>query len=346
MLPGQWGGEMIPILIFVNQKSILVLCLFSNAMVEPLFLLPVRALLILSFLFLSVVGKTQTIDSLAKIDSLRRTDSVQVDTVLVAALPKKDTIRIALQFAFTSDSFRFRKHLFYSFTDPVRYTISEKTWLGKDVVFYSVVALLLFFAFIRNSFSRYISDLFSSYFRTTVRQRQIKEQLLQSPLPSLLFNVFFVISTAVFLSLLFQYFGLASQLPFWLLVVYSAIAVTVVYGGKFLLLKFFGWVFQQSDATDTYIFVVFSTNKILGISLLPFTILLAFTYGAVNAAAATLSIIVIGALFLYRFFLSYISINQTININFFHFLLYLTAFEIVPVLLINKLLFTILREIS
>jgi hypothetical protein len=322
------------------------LCLFSNGKMERLFLRPVRVFLILSFLFLTIAGKAQSIDSLKGIDSLRRVDSVRIDSAVVIAPPKRDTIRIGLQFPFASDSFRFRKRLFYSFTNPVRYTISEKAWFGKDVVFYSVIALLLFFAFIRNSFSRYISDLFSSYFRTTVRQRQIKEQLLQSPLPSLLFNAFFVISTAVFLSLLFEHFGIAARLPFWLLVVYSAVAVTVIYGGKFLLLKFFGWVFQQSDATDTYIFVVFSTNKIIGILLLPFIILLAFTYGSVNAAAITLSIIVIVALFLYRFFLSYISINQTININFFHFLLYLTAFEILPVLLINKLLFTIIREIS
>src|SRR4030095_9578647 len=113
--------------------------------------------------------------------------------------------------------------------------------------------------------------------------------LLQSPLPSLMFNVFFVVSTAVFLSLLFGYFELAPQLPFWLLVLYSALGVVVIYGGKFLLLKFFGWVFQQRDATDTYIFVVFSTNKILGICLLPFIILLGFTYGSVNVAAVTLS---------------------------------------------------------
>ena len=130
------------------------------------------------------------------------------------------------------------------------------------------------------------------------------------------------------------------------MVVYCAIGVGVIYGGKFLLLKFFGWVFQQPDATDTYIFVVFSTNKILGIIFLPFIILLAFTYGAFNAAAVTLSIIVLVGMFLYRFFLSFISLNRAVNIDFFHFLLYLTAFEIVPLLLINKLLFTILREIS
>ncbi len=322
------------------------MCLFSNPMMERLFLRPVRIFLTIVLFAFSVAGKAQSVDTLNRADSTQLTDSIRVDTV-VAALPVvKDTIRIALQFPFTSDSFLYRKRMFYSFTDPVRYTISERTWEGKDVVFYSVIAVLLCFAFIRNSFSRYISDLFSSYFRTTVRQRQIKEQLLQSPLPSLLFNAFFVISSALFLSLLIEHFGIADQLPFWLLVVYSALGVIVIYGGKFLLLKFFGWVFQQSEATDTYIFVVFSTNKILGISLLPFTVLLAFTYGAVSAVAVVLSIVVIAGLFLYRFFLSYLSLNRTVDINFFHFLLYLAAFEIIPLLLINKLLFTILREIS
>ena len=315
-------------------------------MCERLFLLPVRLLFILIFFFFGLALNAQTADSLRK-DSVSTLDSVGIDTAVIAASPVvRDTIKVSLQFPFTSDSFLYRKRLFYSFTDPIRYTISEKTWNGKEVVFYSVIALLLFFAFIRNSFSRYISDLFSSYFRTTVRQRQIKEQLLQSPLPSLLYNFFFFVSGAVFSSLLIQYFGAEGKLPFWLLVLYCLAGLALIYAGKFLLLKFFGWVFQQTEATDTYIFVVFSTNKILGIALLPFIVVLAFTYGSVAAVGVTLSIIVVVALFAYRYFLSFISINQAIKLHFFHFLLYMAAFEIIPLLLINKLLFTFLSEIS
>ncbi|HET7899022.1 MAG TPA: DUF4271 domain-containing protein, partial [Flavisolibacter sp.] len=231
-------------------------------------------------------------------------------------------------------------------TDPVRYDITLKHWEGKDVMFYSIVALLIFFALIKNSFRRYVSDLFGSYFRTTVQQRQVKEQLLQNPLPSMLFNFFFVLSGAMFVSLLVHHYSLAEELPFWMLALYSAVALLVIYTGKFLLLKFFGWVFQLTEATNTYIFIIFSTNKVLGIVLLPFIILLAFTFGAINAASLTLSLIVVACLFAYRFFLSYISINRMVQLNLFHFLLYLVAFEVVPVLLINKLLFLILREIT
>lgn len=287
-----------------------------------------------------------TIDTLNGVDSVQDTIVTQADTASAVPVVKKDSIIISLQFPFSSDSFRYRKRLFFNFTNPVRYTISDRKWEGKEVVFYAVIGLLLVFAMMKNSFRRYLSDLFSSYFRTTVRQRQIKEQLLQSPLPSLLFNVFFVLSTAIFLSLLFQYFQWGGEFPFWKLAGYCAVGLLLIYAGKFLALKFFGWVFQLSEVTETYIFVVFSTNKILGVLLLPLTVLLAFSFGTLSTVAATLGLVVIAGLFLYRYFLSYVSVNHLVHINAFHFLIYLAAFEILPLLLINKLLFTYLREIS
>lgn len=314
---------------------------------ELLFLRQVRYLVFIIFLFAGNSGWSQPVnDSFTRRDSLPVTDSASADSIMRQHVAVRDTFRPVLKYSFTSDSFLYGERLFFRFTNPVRYTVSEKKWEGKEVIFYSIIALLLFFALIRNAFSRYLSDLFSAYFRTTIRQRQIKEQLLQSPLPSMLFNIFFIISTGIFLSLLFQHFGLAVELPFWLLAAYCALALTIIYAGKFVLLKFFGWVFQLSEATETYIFVVFSTNKIIGVAVLPFTALLAFTYGAYNAAAATLSLILIGALFIYRYFLAFTSINHQVKINFLHFVIYLAAFEVLPLLLINKLLFAILSEIS
>jgi hypothetical protein len=328
-------------------------------MLERLFLRPVRSLLLLILLIcggtagaqssadslLRATDSLRRIDSLRTIDSLQRLDSLQADSLAKVPPPIRDTLRPVLQHPFASDSFRFHGHPFFSFTSPVRYTISVREWQGKEVIFYSIIGLLILFALIKNNFRRYLSDLFSSYFRTTVRQRQIKEQLLQNPLPSLLFNIFFVLSGGLFVSLLVEHFSLAEDIPFWMLALYSAIALSVIYTGKFLLLKFFGWVFQLTEATDTYIFVVFSTNKVLGILLLPFTILLAFTSGSLSAAAATLSLLLVACLFAYRYFLAYISVNRSVPLNAFHFLLYLAAVEILPLLLINKLLFLFLREI-
>ncbi len=53
--------------------------------------------------------------------------------------------------------------------------------------------------------------------------------------------------------------------------------LAAIYLVKFVVLKFIGWVFSISRATDIYIFIVFLVNKMLGIFLLPFLILITFS---------------------------------------------------------------------
>ena len=243
-----------------------------------------------------------------------------------------------------ADSAVLSAHPYFRFTNPVRYSITIRKWEGKETIFYAIIALLLFFALIRNGFTRYISDLFKIFFRTTVKQRQIKEQLVQSPLPSLLLNIFFLLSGGMFLALLLHYYKLGLDYNFWELFFYCVTGLLAVYGVKFISLKLLGWVFQVSDSIDAYIFVVFTTNKVIGMALVPFLVILGFTQGLVNQSAMTLSIIVVLGLFAYRFFLSYSTLHRQVRISIFHFFLYLCAFEIAPLLLINKLLFRFLGE--
>lgn len=247
-------------------------------------------------------------------------------------------------FSLLPDSSVYNRHPYFSFTDPVKRLTSKRQWQGKEPLFYSTIALLLFFALVRNHFSRYASDLFALFFRTTIKQRQIKEQLLQAPLPSLLLNLVFFISGALFINLLLAHYGLGRSLNFWVLFLYAFLGLVAIYMLKFVTLKLCGWLFRMLDVTDAYTFVVFTTNKIVGIALLPFIILLAFTTGPFQQGILTLSIFVVALLFLYRFYLSFVTIERQLKISFFHFLLYLVGFEIIPLLLINKLLFRFLGE--
>jgi hypothetical protein len=240
-------------------------------------------------------------------------------------------------------TYPFTKNPFYKFQNPVRLTVSKRTWEGKEGLFYAAIGLLIFFALVKNNFARYLQDLFRLFFRSTLKQRQLKEQLIEAQLPSLLFNLIFFISGALFLNLLFQHFNLGRHYNFWILFLYSMLGLTAMYFIKFISLKLCGWLFRLSDTTDAYTFIIFSTNKILGIALMPFIVLLSFTDGLVYQVSFTLSIIVVAILFAYRFFLSYSAIHTQVRIDFFHFLLYLLAFEIAPLLLINKALLDFLH---
>jgi hypothetical protein len=187
-----------------------------------------------------------------------------------------------------------------------------------------------------------MQDLFRMFLQTSLKQRQIKEQLMQAPLPSLLLNIFFFISASLYLTLLFRYHDLGMQFRFWMLAVYCFLGLVGIYLLKFLVLRIFGWIFRVREATDSYIFIVFTANKILGMALMPFVILLAFTTGETTMYSIMMSYLLIGAVFLYRYILAYTSIQRQIRLQFFHFLIYLAAFEVAPLLLINKLLFQFL----
>lgn len=231
------------------------------------------------------------------------------------------------------------RHPYLGFgSKPLVNRSDRKVYEGKELLFYALIALLLIFALLRNTFAKYFNDLFRLFFRTTLKQRQIRDQLMQTPLPSLLFNVFFIISAGLYADFLLLHFELISKAEFWLYFVYCCLGLSAIYFVKFMGLKVLGWLFNMKEGANSYIFVVFIMNKVIGIFLLPFVIMLAFMQGPSYSVALVLSWVGVGALLIYRFILTYAAVRNQVKFNPFHFFLYLCAFEIAPLLLIYKLL--------
>lgn len=211
-----------------------------------------------------------------------------------------------------------------------------RSFHGKELLFYVIVLLLIIFAFLKRAFPKYFSDLFRLFFRTTLKQRQIRDQLVQMPLPALLLNCFFAISSGLYLAFLLTHYGVKPVDNFWLLMLYCAIGLSVAYLVKFLGLKLSGWLFSMEEAATSYIFIIFIVNKMLGIFLLPFLVLLAFAQGGLYTASLTLSWCFLAGLLIYRVILTYGAIRNEVKVNPFHFFLYILAFEIAPLLLVYK----------
>ena len=211
-----------------------------------------------------------------------------------------------------------------------------KPFNGKEAFFYVLIGLLLIYALFRQAFPKYFNDLFRVFFRTTIKQRQVSDQMIQTPLPSLMLNGFFVVSGGMYLSFILMHFKMNPVDNFWILSFYCIIALAGIYLIKFLGLKFSGWLFNMREAAESYIFIVFITNKMVGIILLPFLVLLAFATGYIYSISLSLSWCVLIGLLIYRFIMSYTAIRKQIRVNPFHFFLYLIAFEIAPLLLVYK----------
>ena len=236
-------------------------------------------------------------------------------------------------------------HPYFGFGSPVQSIGASPLHQhkGKELLFYVLVGFVLLFAILKGLFPKYFSDLFRLFFRTTLKQRQIREQLVQTPLPSLLMNGFFVLTGGLYIDLVLLHYQFISEEDFWLYFFYAAVGLCVTYIVKFIGLKILGWIFSYNAAASSYIFIVFVINKVMGIFLLPFLFLLAFAPEPGYSTALLLSWIGLGCLFIYRFMLTYAAIRNQVKFNIFHFFLYLCAFEIAPLLLIYNLLLTFFR---
>ncbi|OQP66821.1 hypothetical protein A3860_00165 [Niastella vici] len=230
-------------------------------------------------------------------------------------------------------------HPYFNFYGQgVKITEQLKKQSNDESMFYFLCALLFYFGFIRIVFMKYLDNLKTLFLRVTMRQQQIRDQVLQSPLPSLMLNILFIISTGLFLSFVADYYNIVPGMNRWLLLFYCCLLLTAIYIGKFIMLKMLGWMFNIRTATDTYIFIVFLVNKMMGIYLLPALLFMAFAKGTFLTVLITLTYCFIAILFIYRFIIAYRPVRNEIKLSRFHFFIYLCAFEIAPLLLIYKVL--------
>lgn len=310
------------------------------------------ALLLLSFI--PSIYAQEKADSLARLrrDSIRIADSLQRVQKSKDSLQKKaqeavvraaDSVRKITEARrkqiLAGTQFVLLGHPTFAFNkDPVSQNIEIRRQRSDDSLFYFVVGLVLYLALMRLIFYKYISTMFTLFFRATLRQQQLREQLLQAPLPALLMNIYFVLSVASYITLAAHHNGVLVSGSFWTDLLYAFLLVASVYIAKYMFLNIVGWIFGISSLADTYIFIVFLINKMIGIFLLPFIALLAFPTPALTAAVLTMSYVLIAGMLFYRFLISFRPVRSEIKLTRIQFFLYLCAFEIAPLLLITKVL--------
>ncbi len=259
-------------------------------------------------------------------------DSVQTDS-LQAVIPVTSVKRTD-----TSTYAKYLTHPYLPLTQKPMFMISDfRERRTLDDLFYLLMGVLLLVAFIRSAFPRYFKNLFVLFFQTSLRQKQTRDQLLQDNLGSVFVNLLFIVSTSIYGALIIRHREWLDY-PFWHVIFFGAGLLAVVYFGKFLFLQFAGWVFNSREAAMNYTFTVFLVNKVLGVSLVPFLFFMAFATTSLKEVAFTISVGLTGLLLLYRYVVSFTTIRNTLKVNALHFFLYLCAVEILPLLVLYKLM--------
>lgn len=289
------------------------------------------------FLFLLLVQFTVAAQETSV--AQRKPDSASIPAPVAVA---KDTVQQLQAVPFVSFDSCYKAVLAKSrlnlFAKPQFQIEKEKQVESRDWLFYYILGIALLFGLLRITYLRYFSDMFRVFFRTSLRVNQIREQLVQSGLQSLLFNLFFTVAAGTYVYLLISYFDVSVKLPDLFIPLVTTATIGLMYLGKYVFLQVSGWLFGMKNAAETYSFIVFLINKIVGIVLLPFLFVIAFAEKELAGIAITISLVVIVGLFLYRFLRAYRPVQAEIKVGRFHFFIFFLAFEIAPLLVIYKLI--------
>lgn len=213
------------------------------------------------------------------------------------------------------------------------HTSSNRTGL-----LFLALAALFVFAGIRNYFARHYQNLVLVFSSLNTTKRAVKDQLESEVIASAWYYLLFFLSSGMLLFYALRYFNLfpTGQNP-WL-VYWGSVGVLILYYLlKMYVLKIVSWSFQKKEVAGQFIFHSAIVNEFLGVLLFPACILLLFVQGVLFKIIFWLALVVFGILLVYRYFRVFRHIKNLLRIDLFHFLIYLCAFEIMPILIILKM---------
>jgi hypothetical protein len=260
----------------------------------------------------------------AQTDSILQSDTAIIRSVVIDTYQKK------------LDKLLEKNNFLNADAAPVSLAIKQRHHTGYELVFYSIIFLLLLFGLLKTFYSRYLNNLIRVFFNTSLRQNQLTDQLLQSTLPSLFFNVFFVLIAGFYVYFLLDNYDYIDAVEDQRILLLIIAAIAIVYAVKYCVLKFTGWVSGYKQEADTYIFIVFLINKIIAIALLPVIIIMAFSEPWLVNALIIISYLVIFTMLIFRFLRSWSILQTKVRVKRYHFFLYIIGIEIMPLLLIYK----------
>lgn len=212
--------------------------------------------------------------------------------------------------------------------------------IDKDFFFYSIIAILLLYGMIRTIYPKYFSHLFYYLWNPQQKNKLEREHIAQNNLPSLLLNAMFCLSGGFCIALLTIYktqdFEDLIFMKWWGI---YALSIAIIYLVKYLIINFFGFIFNNKNTSALYGFIVFQVNKITGILILPLIIVrVFFNEQSFTNDLLTLTGLALGVLLLYRYIAYFRLAINNMKTSAFQFFIYLCAVEIMPLLIVIKLL--------
>ncbi len=228
-------------------------------------------------------------------------------------------------------------HHSYGSAVAVLYEIPRKQQ-REDWKFYLAFSLLILLALIRFGYAKEFDELFSAFKNLGPSQQMFRELGTGVSFGTVLLNLFSLLVLSLFAFLLLGQFGYLQVDPPWILMLIAVAAVTIFLLARYLLLKAASLLLPFRKEITLYNFYEIQLNRLLGVALFPLVLLLIFAPAPLSTYALYTALAVSAGCILLRYLKGFNIGFNYFGSHLFHFLLYICALEIAPVLIIIRLL--------
>lgn len=224
-----------------------------------------------------------------------------------------------------------------SFYNPVSQEQVRPIYADRRPFWLFLIFMLQFglIAYLRTSFTRETEAMIKGVMSLNIARQLYRDQEQSTPVSALLYNLNFALSGGIFLFLLNKYTGWMRDDTF-VSFLFFLWAVIAVYSLRFGTFKLVSLIFPFGDAVNQYSFNFFLVQKMMGLMLVPFNLLIAYSPDYLRPAIVIIALAIVLLLVAGRSMKGLAIARNLIAGNAFHFFVYICTLEIAPVCILIK----------
>jgi hypothetical protein len=201
-----------------------------------------------------------------------------------------------------------------------------------------LIILVAYTGLLRMLSGKYVSNLFKSVFNTQNAENLYNTVNVRNSLPAFGLDVLFHLSISTFAYEALTSVGFNPGLHGSLILLATLIGFSILFALKTGVYRFLSYIFGTGAQTGEFLFYVSLYNRILGMLLLPLVISIPFVSSNLTMVLIQCGLVMIVATYLLQMTRGAKIILRN-PVSIFYLFLYLCALEILPLVVIYKLLF-------
>ncbi len=201
-----------------------------------------------------------------------------------------------------------------------------------------IIFALVIFSWLRVGYGRYFQAAIQASYNFFTARRIFEESNVTRNRVFYFMNFLFFVNISLFIAQLLDYNHLSIfKLHGIMVFLLCFVLVIIIYSGKSVILHLLDFLFLTRNGFSSYVFTVFLYNKMIGFLLLPIIAVLPFVPKHITPYLFVAGIGIILLLYIIRVFKG-LQLGIKNRLSIFYLILYLCALEILPVLLILKVI--------